>query len=52
MTYAWNHTPLVGPRSFVMSGHRHDQTSFGLVETSSGIVRGGWLACRRRSPLI
>src|SRR5919204_2352999 len=27
----------------------HDQTRFGRVASSSGLVAGGWLACRRRS---
>jgi hypothetical protein len=46
--YRWNQTPLAGPRSFVMS---HDQAWLGASATSSGLVRAGWVAWLRRSPV-
>ncbi|MDD1064250.1 hypothetical protein NMG29_40030 [Streptomyces cocklensis] len=47
ITYAWNQMRLAGPGSRVMS---QMNTCEGPVATSSGIVLGGWVAWRRRSP--
>src|SRR5512144_3213408 len=46
ITYRLNQTPRAGPASFVTS---QVHTWFGSVAVSSGLTRGGWVACRRRS---
>src|SRR5664280_501947 len=45
-TYRWNQTPLVGPRSLVIS---QLHTCEGTSARSSGLTLAGWVAWARRS---